>query len=69
MLFMMPQPQQRGAQLPREAIKDRDAQDHDRADQDVGGAKALKQPVYPAGRMQDEPKHDPQDDLPLPEGK
>ncbi len=56
------QQQQRGAHIrsrghgkaPAEAIKDRSAQTHDRADQDVSPESAKKPPVYPAGRLEDE---------------
>jgi hypothetical protein len=59
---IMPQQQQRGAQFehrtrggaPAEAVKDRAAQEHDRADQDASGGKPSRPPVYPAGRLQDE---------------
>lgn len=60
MWHLWPQQQQRGAQFrrtgppPPEAVDGREAQEHDRADQDVGGPGAVRQPVYPAGRMQDE---------------
>jgi len=61
------QQQQRGAQLharggaprqpgepPAEAVEDRGAQAHDLADQDVSLESAPDQPVYPAGRIEDE---------------
>jgi hypothetical protein len=62
MWTMHRQQQQRGAQLharrrgepPEEAVEDRAAQEHDRADQDVSLESAPKQPVYPAGRLEDE---------------
>ena len=46
-------PRRRGAP-PAEAMADRSAQEHDRADQDVSLESASKQPVYPAGRLRDE---------------
>jgi hypothetical protein len=54
--------QRRGAQNrsrehgepPAEAVKDRSAQAHDRADQDASPENAPKPPVYPAGRLEDE---------------
>ena len=57
----MPQQQQRGAERhprrrgepPAEAVADRSAQEHDMADQDVSLESAPRQPVYPAGRLQD----------------
>jgi len=74
----MQQQQQRGAQLharerggapgeaPSEAVKDRQAQQHDMADQDVSLESAPQPPVYPAGRLEDEQG----DNTPtLPEGK
>ncbi|OYW46942.1 MAG: hypothetical protein B7Z33_00810 [Sphingomonadales bacterium 12-68-11] len=59
MLYVMPQPQQRGAQLPPappEAANDRGVQRHDHAAEQVGGPGAVRQPVFPAGRMEDERK-------------
>ena len=56
----MPQQQQREhhprrrGEPPAEAVADRSAQDHDMADQDVSLKSAPQQPVYPAGRLQDE---------------
>ena len=46
-------PRRRG-EPPAEAMADRSAQEHDRADQDVSLESAPRQPVYPAGRLQDE---------------
>lgn len=85
MWTIMPQQQQRGVQIrrrgeaPEEAVKDREAQDHDRADQDVSPGDTPRPPVYPAGRLEDEdgdntpsaPASDKRagEDLPLPEGK
>jgi len=39
---------------PAEAVKDRSAQEHDRADQAVSPGETPKPSVYPAGRLEDE---------------
>jgi hypothetical protein len=76
--IIMPQQQQRGAQMPppggapHEAVKDRSAQDHERAGDQTGKSAEPARPG-PTGVRWDEVVQpaavDAPDDLPLPEGK
>jgi hypothetical protein len=47
-------PKRKRGKAPAEAVKDRAAQAHDLADQDVSPENAKRPPVYPAGRLEDE---------------